>query len=117
MKVVLSTPWAIRLRQIYFATNCGGLIRPPVVRWKAHKKFTQASFFQDFALFPWLSVYEISNRLKMHGLAQQERHKRTSYEVERMGLKGFEKNFRTELSGGMKQRSGRGESTGHKSLI
>lgn len=68
---------------------------------------SQAFIFQDFALFPWLTVYDnIAFGLKMHGQTLTQIHKAVSEEIEFIGLRGFEHSFPRDLSGGMKQRVG-----------
>jgi ABC-type nitrate/sulfonate/bicarbonate transport system ATPase subunit len=63
--------------------------------------------FQEFALFPWLTVYEnIELSLLSGSLTQSERKKMVLAEIERFGLSKFEKSYPRELSGGMKQRVG-----------
>lgn len=63
--------------------------------------------FQNFALFPWLTVSEnISFGLRMSGLDKTQIKSRVRDEIRRMGLEGFEKAHPKELSGGMKQRVG-----------
>jgi len=70
-------------------------------------KPTVAMVFQNFALFPWLTVDQnVAFGLKMQGLPQEEIKKRVSENIEAMGLKGLEKKHPKELSGGMKQRVG-----------
>jgi NitT/TauT family transport system ATP-binding protein len=63
--------------------------------------------FQNFALFPWLTVVE-NIRLALNGLelnptASKDRVTRC---VDVVGLEGFEEAYPKELSGGMKQRVG-----------
>jgi NitT/TauT family transport system ATP-binding protein len=71
------------------------------------KKLRQAFIFQNFALFPWLSVYHnIEFGLKMDGMPENDRRRLVTLQIERMGLKGFENALPHELSGGMKQRVG-----------
>lgn len=65
--------------------------------------------FQNFAIFPWLTVEEnIAFPLKMIGKSKQEIKRRVTDAVHDIGLKGFEKAHPKELSGGMKQRVGIG---------
>ena len=61
--------------------------------------------FQDPNLFPWLNIYDnISFGLKVRKLFG-ERKKDVSEFIELVGLKGFEKSFPHQLSGGMCQRA------------
>ena len=63
--------------------------------------------FQDFALFPWMSVESnIAFGLKMQGIPKEERRRRAREMTALVGLSGFEKKFPHELSGGMRQRAG-----------
>ncbi|AXG40612.1 ABC transporter ATP-binding protein (plasmid) [Enterococcus gilvus] len=64
--------------------------------------------FQHFALFPWLTVEKnISFGLEsLEGLSREQISLRVSNLIEMIGLKGFEKAYPRELSGGMKQRVG-----------
>ena len=61
--------------------------------------------FQDPNLFPWLSIYDnIAFGLKAQGV-YKERKKDVSGFMELVGLKGFERSFPHQLSGGMCQRA------------
>jgi NitT/TauT family transport system ATP-binding protein len=61
--------------------------------------------FQDYALFPWLTVYEnIAYGLQMKGMSKAEQRDTVGRYIELIGLRGFESRFPRELSGGMKQR-------------
>ncbi len=63
--------------------------------------------FQNFALFPWLSVKEnIHVALNGLDLTPEEQAQRIRNCVDLVGLEGFEEAFPKELSGGMKQRVG-----------
>ena len=63
--------------------------------------------FQNFAIFPWLTVREnIEFGLKMQGMAESKRHKIVQEKIEDVKLVGFEDTYPRELSGGMKQRVG-----------
>ncbi|MGP3775281.1 quaternary amine ABC transporter ATP-binding protein [Streptomyces sp. SDT5-1] len=63
--------------------------------------------FQHFALFPHRSVMEnAAYGLEVQGVARAEREKRAVEALELAGLKGWEKSFPDELSGGMQQRVG-----------
>ena len=63
--------------------------------------------FQQFGLWPWLSVYEnVGIGLLSHHLSEKERHKIIMSELEQFGLDKFAKTRPRELSGGMRQRVG-----------
>lgn len=66
-----------------------------------------AVVFQNFALFPWLSVEE-NVRVGLNGrpLPADEIETRVAQAIERVGLTGVERAYPKELSGGMKQRVG-----------
>lgn len=64
-----------------------------------------AIVFQEFALFPWRTVFKNT----VYGLEEQGVKKAEQIEIankylEMVGLKGFEKKYPNQLSGGMKQR-------------
>lgn len=64
-----------------------------------------AFVFQEYGLFPWLSVREnAAFGLRMDGVGRAERRERASYWLERVGLAGFEHAYPDQLSGGMRQR-------------
>jgi NitT/TauT family transport system ATP-binding protein len=66
-----------------------------------------AIVFQNFALFPWLTVQEnIAVALNGMGLGEEEGRKRIASCIDVVGLEGFEEAYPKELSGGMKQRVG-----------
>lgn len=61
--------------------------------------------FQQYSLFPWRNVINnISFSLEMKHTGKKKRYKEAQYYVNLVGLKGFEKAFPYELSGGMQQR-------------
>ena len=63
--------------------------------------------FQNFALFPWLTVFE-NIKLALNGLdlAAAQAKDRIARCIDVVGLEGFEEAYPKELSGGMKQRVG-----------
>jgi len=61
--------------------------------------------FQQFALFPWKTVYEnIEFGLKYRGIGKEQRAEIVRKYVQTVKLEGFENSYPHELSGGMKQR-------------
>ncbi len=61
--------------------------------------------FQQYALFPWLTVLEnVGFGLKMKGVPKARRNEVAQRFIEMVGLKGFEDRFPSALSGGMRQR-------------
>lgn len=67
----------------------------------------RAMVFQDYALFPWLSVEEnIAFGLEVNGVERNTARERVERFISLVGLKGFEKAHPYQLSGGMKQRVG-----------
>jgi NitT/TauT family transport system ATP-binding protein len=63
--------------------------------------------FQQFALLPWLTVYEnVEMGLLSRDMPEAERAAKVRRELKRFGLEKFGKSMPKELSGGMKQRVG-----------
>ena len=61
--------------------------------------------FQDYALFPWMNVWNnIALGLKVEKADKEKINRKVSWAVEMVRLKGFEKSYPHQLSGGMKQR-------------
>lgn len=61
--------------------------------------------FQEYALFPWLTVRDnIGYGLARQGVPVEERERIISRLIGVIGLAGFENRYPRELSGGMKQR-------------
>jgi NitT/TauT family transport system ATP-binding protein len=90
-----------------------GLVPPSAgeVRWHdgphAGEQPNVSIVFQNFALFPWLTVLEnVEAPLAARGAGAVERRKRALKILDTVGLDGFETAFPKELSGGMKQRVG-----------
>jgi len=90
-----------------------GLIEPTKGTVKFHGQAVQgicpgvAMVFQNFALFPWLTVSgNIHLPLKQAGLSDTEIAQRSQRALEMVGLTGYEAVYPRELSGGMKQRVG-----------
>jgi NitT/TauT family transport system ATP-binding protein len=69
----------------------------------------RAMVFQDYALMPWRTVEKnvwFGVELREQPVGKAELAKRVAENIELVGLKGFERSFPHELSGGMRQRVG-----------
>jgi NitT/TauT family transport system ATP-binding protein len=65
----------------------------------------RAVVFQQFALFPWKSVYDnIDFGLRAKDMAATQRHEIITHYIGLMNLKGYESAYPHQLSGGMQQR-------------
>lgn len=63
--------------------------------------------FQNFGLFPWKNLWNnIAYGLKLKHAPKNEIMRRVDEAIELVGLKGFEKSYPHQLSGGMQQRAG-----------
>jgi NitT/TauT family transport system ATP-binding protein len=63
--------------------------------------------FQDFALMPWATVIRnAAFGLELRGVPRSEREAIAERYIAEVGLKGFERKYPHELSGGMRQRVG-----------
>jgi NitT/TauT family transport system ATP-binding protein len=61
--------------------------------------------FQDYALFPWLTVERnIAFGLELKGLGYEEIRESVHHLIRLVGLERFERSLPSQLSGGMKQR-------------
>ena len=61
--------------------------------------------FQEESTFPWRNVVDnVAFPLELRGVARAERIERAHHYVALVGLRGFEKRYPAELSGGMRQR-------------
>ncbi len=66
-----------------------------------------AMVFQDFALYPWMTVEEnVRVVLRARDLPEEEVRERSHQAISKVGLEGFEEAFPRELSRGFKQRVG-----------
>ena len=62
--------------------------------------------FQSYTLFPWLDVEQnIRFGLRERGLPEARQKERADYFIAKVGLRGFERHFPKQLSGGMQQRT------------
>jgi NitT/TauT family transport system ATP-binding protein len=63
--------------------------------------------FQHFGLFPWKNLWNnIAYGLKLRRAPKEEIDRRVTAAIELVGLRGFEKSYPHQLSGGMQQRAG-----------
>lgn len=63
--------------------------------------------YQTTSLFPWLTVMgNVEFGPASQGVPKAERRKQAEYFIDLVGLKGFEKSYPNQLSGGMQQRVG-----------
>jgi NitT/TauT family transport system ATP-binding protein len=90
-----------------------GLIRPTRGSVRFHDRELEgvcpgvAMVFQNFALFPWLTVAgNVRLPLQQLKLSEEQIAERTSRSLDMVGLIGYENTYPRELSGGMKQRVG-----------
>lgn len=66
-----------------------------------------AMVFQHFGLLPWKTVYDnVAYGLRVQGRAEGELTDAVPRYIELVGLRGFERNYPYQLSGGMQQRVG-----------
>jgi NitT/TauT family transport system ATP-binding protein len=66
-----------------------------------------AVVFQHFGLFPWKTVYEnVAYGLRLAKAPKERIAEAVLRHIEMVGLKGFEKAYPYQLSGGMQQRTG-----------
>lgn len=61
--------------------------------------------FQEHRLFPWLNIEDNISYVLNEG-TKEEKAKKVAEHIELVGLKGFEKAYPRQLSGGMAQRAG-----------
>ena len=65
----------------------------------------RAMVFQEYALFPWMTVSEnVAFGLDIKGISREEISKTVAALLEKLSLQGFGDRFPKDLSGGMRQR-------------
>lgn len=63
--------------------------------------------YQTTALFPWLTTMgNVEYGPRVQGVPKKKRRVRAQHYIDLVGLKGFEKSYPIQLSGGMRQRVG-----------
>lgn len=83
-----------------------GLLSPTHGNVK-NESASMSMVFQNFAIFPWLSVLgNVEFGLRMASIPSRERRLIALEKVRDTGLSGFENKHPRELSGGMRQRVG-----------
>ncbi|MDB5407287.1 MAG: transporter ATP-binding protein [Rhodospirillales bacterium] len=66
-----------------------------------------AMVFQHFGLFPWKTVFDnVAYGLRLAGAAKADIAEKVPHFINMVGLKGFEKVYPYQMSGGMQQRCG-----------
>lgn len=81
---------------------CSGYVLPTSGR--VHRAGRLRMVFQQDGLFPWLTVEENVRMGLRHLAVEAERTRHAEGLVDLIGLRGFERHFPHELSGGMRQR-------------
>lgn len=91
------------------AITIGGrdVLRMPEAELRDFRRDGAAMVFQKFALLPHRTVLDnVTFGLEIRGVAAARARDQGMRWIERVGLKGFETRYPTELSGGMQQRVG-----------
>jgi len=71
------------------------------------RRHTASMVFQKFALLPHHTILEnVSYGLTIQNISKDEAAERSQQWIDKVGLKGYEKHFPSQLSGGMQQRVG-----------
>jgi NitT/TauT family transport system ATP-binding protein len=85
-----------------------GLAEPTTgaIEWPDERNRTDLGFvFQEPTLMPWATALaNVALPLRLQGMARSEREMRAVEALDSVGLKGFERTWPRELSGGMKMR-------------
>lgn len=83
-----------------------GKMSSGTIEWGMSQEARQLAYvFQDAALMPWANVTEnVRLPLKLAGMPKQATTARVQQVIELVGLRGFERSYPRELSGGMKMR-------------
>lgn len=90
-----------------------GLARPHLGAVSVHGRLVAGPLpdvcmvFQNFGLFPWKTLWSnVAYGLKLQHVPKADIEERVAAVIELVGLKGFERSYPRQLSGGMQQRAG-----------
>ncbi|MCL1881755.1 MAG: ABC transporter ATP-binding protein [Oscillospiraceae bacterium] len=73
--------------------------------WRNRPKHDIAMMFQDYAVFPWMTVFQnVIFALKLRNVPKRERRERALHQLKKVGLDNALSKYPAQLSGGMKQR-------------
>jgi glycine betaine/proline transport system ATP-binding protein len=87
--------------------NGQNVLQMNVNELREFRRHTLSMVFQKFALLPHRTVIDnVAYGLKIQQISIKEAIKRSQEWIDRVGLAGFEKNYPSQLSGGMQQRVG-----------
>jgi NitT/TauT family transport system ATP-binding protein len=98
-----------------FLNMVAGFIKPVTGTVKVRGKGVlgpgadRAMVFQDYALLPWRTIEKnvrFGVEMRAGGRSKSQLVERVQHSIELVGLKGFERSYPHELSGGMRQRVG-----------
>ena len=84
-----------------------GLVEPSAgtIEWSDRGRDDLGFVFQEPTLMPWATALaNVALPLKLRGMPKSEREARAAAALDNVGLKGFERVWPRELSGGMKMR-------------
>lgn len=73
--------------------------------FKNHPKHDIAMIFQDYAVFPWMTVMQnVTFTLKLRGVPRRDREAAAIAQLKKVGLAESLRKYPSQLSGGMRQR-------------
>ena len=76
-----------------------------ILSWRDRTRPLTTMVFQEQSAFPWMTVYQnVEYGLRVRKVPKEIRTLTVQTWIEKVGLKGFERHYPAQLSGGMKQR-------------